>query len=520
MGKTATLAAAPITVALTAIGSKAVSTAIDFTKLYESTMVVFEKMLGGKDAANALYASLLDVAKASTYSQETFLAAGKSLVGVGVSAEDTVRYLQAITDATAGFGGTSETIMRLSEAFKKIVTNGKISMMEMNMLSDAGVNALAILGNQYEVTTEEMRKMIADGALPAGEALAKLSEGIENGTNGANGMTSAMGGMAQAMKGGTLSGAFDGINSSIRAFSLSLVGINPTLKETDAAYEESQQRIQQLTAAVTTISEIIPLLAKVFSGVTSAIGNVLDALVGTNMYLDESTKKWTNVNGALGNFKRYLEATPADKLAVIGNGLVLIAATGPVLMVAGAALKGLSAVMAATAAVTKTAANAQLTYTMLVNSSTAATKVATVATSALRAAQITLNAAMLTNPAGVALLAIVALVGGVLALKVAYDSLNAGNESVTAATKAQGEEVDELRGKYESLKESTGESSEETLKAKAALDAAEESYRKIYQTMDSFIAESDAVIQKHQEMMAKMDDTVSAADEEAGSLLA
>ncbi|MEG0503110.1 MAG: hypothetical protein RR547_00555 [Raoultibacter sp.] len=215
-----------------------------------------------------------------------------------------------------------------------------------------------------------------------------------------------------------------------------------------------------------------------------------------------------------------MEATPADKLAVIGNGLVLIAATGPVLMVAGAALKGLSAVMAATAAVTKTAANAQLTYTMLVNSSTAATKVATVATSALRAAQITLNAAMLTNPAGVALLAIVALVGGVLALKVAYDSLNAGNESVTAATKAQGEEVDELRGKYESLKESTGESSEETLKAKAALDAAEESYRKIYQTMDSFIAESDAVIQKHQEMMAKMDDTVSAADEEAGSLLA
>ena len=526
MGKKATLAAAPVTIALTAIGKRAATTAIDFTKLYESTMVVFEKMLGGRDAANALYASLLDVAKASTFSQETFLSAGKALVGVGVSAEDTVKYMQAITDAVAGFGGSGETIERLADAFKKVQTNGKLSMMEVSMLADAGVNALAILGNQYDVTTEEMRNMISSGALPAAEALSKLADGIENGTDGANGMTQAMSGMAEAMKGGTLTGALDGMNTAIRSFSLALVGINPTLKETDAGYEESQKRIEQLTAAIMTINEIIPLMAKMFSGVTSAIGKVLDALVGTNLYLDDSTKKWTNVNGALGDFKHYLEVTPTDRLAAIGNGLALIAVAGPTLMITGKAIKGVGAAVTAMTDAYKVAKAVHMTYRAAVAASTAAmgaqtiaTKVHAAATGGLTAAQSLLNAAMLANPAGVALVAIVALTAGVVALKTAYDSINPKQESVTAATKKQAEEIEWLRGRYEALSEKAGENADATLKAKAALDEAEEAYRRTYKSMDTFLQECDDMIQKHQEMAAEMDDVVSAADDEAGKLL-
>ncbi len=67
----------PVTAAVVGVGAAAGKTAIDFTKLYESTMVVFEKMLGGKQAADELYSSLLSIAKASTFSQEAFLTAGK-----------------------------------------------------------------------------------------------------------------------------------------------------------------------------------------------------------------------------------------------------------------------------------------------------------------------------------------------------------------------------------------------------------------------------------------------------------
>ena len=68
-------------------------------------MGVFKQMLGGVDAADKMYESLLSIAKASTYSQEAFLVAGKTLVGMGTSADKTAKYLQAITFAVDGFGG-------------------------------------------------------------------------------------------------------------------------------------------------------------------------------------------------------------------------------------------------------------------------------------------------------------------------------------------------------------------------------------------------------------------------------
>ena len=120
-------------------------------------MIVFESMLGGKEAAGALYSSLLDIAKGSTYAQETFLECGKKLVGMGIDAETTKAILQATTDAVAGFGGSAENIKNVTDAFAKMSNSGRVSMEEINSLSDNGVQALKILANQYGVSTDEMR---------------------------------------------------------------------------------------------------------------------------------------------------------------------------------------------------------------------------------------------------------------------------------------------------------------------------------------------------------------------------
>ena len=362
-GSAGTAISIGVTAPLVAVGALAGRTAVEFTKLYETTMIVFESMLGGKDAASALYGSLLDIAKGSTFAQETFLSCGKKLVGMGVDAETTKDILQATTDAVAGFGGSAQNIENVTDAFAKLSNSGRLSMEEVNSLSDNGVQALKILANQYGVTTDEMRSMISDGAVPAKDAIAKLTSGIEDGTDGVNGATNAMAGMAASLKAGTLTGAFDSINTAIRSFSLALIGINPTLKETDEGYEESEKRIRQLTVAVTEIAEIIPLLAKVFSGVTDAIGRVLDMLVGSNAHLDESTHKWENVTGALGEFKRYLRDTPTDRLAMIGNLLVAIAVTGPALKLVSVAMGLLSGATEAASAAGKIGSSVHKAYT-------------------------------------------------------------------------------------------------------------------------------------------------------------
>ena len=512
-GRAGTAISIGVTAPLAAIGVMAGKTAIDFTKLYESTMVVFRSMLGGDEAAQALYSSLLDIAKGSTFAQETFLAAGKKLVGMGVDAETTTAILQATTDAVAGFGGSAQNIEQVTDAFAKMSNSGRLSMEEVNTLSDNGVQALKILANQYGVTTDEMRGMISDGAVPADEAIAKLTDGIENGTDGANGMTQAMAGMAESMKGGTLTGAFDGINTAIRTFSLSLVGINPTLKETDKGYEESEKRIRQLTAAVTTISEIIPLLAKVFSGVTDAVGRVLDALIGTNVHLDESTKKWTNVGGALGEFKRYLRDTPTDKLALIGNLLVAIAVTGPALKIVSVAVGALNVAITAGRTLTATAAAAHTVYNMALQTGTRASALATAATAAL-------NTVMAANPAVLVVAGIAALAIALGALAIASSAAKAKSEELTVASQAQKDEVDRLRAEYDDLCASQGEHSDAAVEAKARLDDETAAFEASKQTVDEFVAGLEDSSAAHKQLMDDLDAAGQAADEEAGSILA
>lgn len=328
----------PVTAALGAVTAGAAKTTMSFIKLYESTMIVFEKMLGSKDAANDLYTSLLDIAKASTFSQETFLAISKSLVGAGMSAEMTEKSMQALTDAVSAFGGTSEQLEQAGYAWRKMAISGKVSMEELNMLNDSGVQGLKILANQYGKTTDEMRKLISKGAIPADEAMEKLIDGIENGTDGVNGHTQALKGMAAAMKGKTLTGALDSLKTSIRSFSLSLLAMNPTLKASDEGYAENQKRIRQLTASVVTITKIIPLLSKVFAGLTDAIGTLLDKLVGANVVFNEATGEWENVGGILGDLQNKLETMDPEKLRSIGNIILAVGAAAPILYGLGKAI--------------------------------------------------------------------------------------------------------------------------------------------------------------------------------------
>ena len=124
-GSAGTAISIGVTAPLVAVGALAGRTAVNFTKLYETTMIVFESMLGGKEAAGALYSSLLDIAKGSTYAQETFLECGKKLVGMGIDAETTKAILQATTDAVAGFGGSAENIKNVTDAFAKMSNSGR-----------------------------------------------------------------------------------------------------------------------------------------------------------------------------------------------------------------------------------------------------------------------------------------------------------------------------------------------------------------------------------------------------------
>ncbi len=294
-----------VTLPLVGIGVAAGKTAIDFVKLKESSMGVFEKMLGGSDAAENMYQSLLKVAKASTYSQEAFLTAGKTLVGMGASAQDTTKYLQAITDAVAGFGGSSADIESLASVFGKVSAKGKVLTDDLNMLSERGVNGLQILAAHYNKTTDEMQEMVSKGMVPAKEGLDILCDGMENGYTYAGQFHQGLSGMAQQLKGGTLTGALDGLKSSFRNFSTELIG----------AFDNKQYMIDLVNAFGTALGH----LPKVLSGITDAIAPTLQ-----------------KVSRLLNKFNEFAETKEGqESLKKIGDLILKLAVVGPIISILG-----------------------------------------------------------------------------------------------------------------------------------------------------------------------------------------
>jgi tape measure domain-containing protein len=340
--KAGTLITASVTAPLAGLITGAAHATVNWIKLVEGFNLTAEAMLGSKEAANDLYQNIYSIGKASIYSREALLPAAKQLVGLGVSAGETTSWIQAATDAVSAYGGSGEDIQQITNAFATAHTQGKLSMLTVRQMANSGVNALQILGNQYGKTREEMQDMISAGVVPADEAINLLTKGMEEGTDGANGLTKALEGMSAKMQGKTLSGAFATLRNAVRTLNTELMGMDPTMRSTDERYAESQQRIGQLTVVILKIAEILKLLPKIFAPVTEGVGKLLDKLIGSNVVWNEATGEWENAGGILQQIVDYLTELDPEKAAELGKKILALAAMGPALLILGKAIQGVA----------------------------------------------------------------------------------------------------------------------------------------------------------------------------------
>lgn len=376
-----------VTVPVTGLGIASLKTAVDFVKLKESSMGVFKQMLGGADAADDMYESLLNIAKASTYSQEAFLTAGKTLVGMGTSANNTSKYLQAITNAVAGFGGSSYDIEELAAVFGKVQAKGKVLTDDLNMLSERGVNGLQILAAHYKVTTDEMQDMVSHGMVPATEGLDILCDGMENGYTYADQFHQGMSGMAQSLKNGTLTGALDSLKSSFR---------NMSVQMWDAFNNKPE-----MIAAVNAIGNAMGKLPTIMGPITSAIGPMFQSFADKLNKIAELAEK----HPAL--FENIVKA------------IVKLAAAGPVLVTIGKGFKTISSTITGISKginTFKKITTAIKEFHTMTKLATAAIKAQSAATNVMAGAQKTLNVVMHANPIGLIIAAIVTLIAIFVAL--------------------------------------------------------------------------------------------------------
>lgn len=167
--------------------------------------------LGGAAEAGQLLDAVLGVVSGTPFNLDAFAAAAQQMVGFGIETQKVPVYLEAIGEASATQGRRAQEFAdRLSTVFGQVAASGQMSLADVWRISDTGVSALAILSNHFQVTRDEMKSMISDGAVPAGEALDALAKGILEGSDGPAGATAALAGTMESLR-ENMSGAVAGI---------------------------------------------------------------------------------------------------------------------------------------------------------------------------------------------------------------------------------------------------------------------------------------------------------------------
>lgn len=333
IGSTMTGWGTALTTAITApvigLGVYAGKTAVEFLQLKENTKTAFEVLLGSGEKAEKMLQDIYDFAQGSPLSYQSYLEAGKQLVAMGTAANDVIPYLNKMTNAAIATGKGEEGLDTLATAIGRMSTKGKISLEELNRVTEMGIPAVKILGNAYgmtsaqlfeamkkgEILTEDFsklsaaeRKTMEDSGF-VGNALDKLLEGMENGTTGTNGLTAAYGGLAAKME-GTLTGAIDTVKARFRDMTTTLF--------------DSKKAYPVLTNLLYNFSEALKVVPKLLQGFTSAV-----------------TPALTNLNNKVKQFTEYVSKADGTKLEKISKIILGLTAAGPVLIILGKMTSGL-----------------------------------------------------------------------------------------------------------------------------------------------------------------------------------
>lgn len=165
---------------------------------FQSMQTAIETMVG-KDVASGLMAQLKEMAKISPLTLTDMVNAEKMMLGFNIQAEDTVRYLQALSDISMG---DSVKFKSLTLAFSQMSAAGKLMGQDLNQMINAGFNPLQIIaektGKSISTLKDEMSKgavsaeMVQQAFINATSAGGKFYQMSENASKTINGQLSMM----------------------------------------------------------------------------------------------------------------------------------------------------------------------------------------------------------------------------------------------------------------------------------------------------------------------------------------
>jgi tape measure domain-containing protein len=244
----------------------------------EQVNVAFTSLLGSQQAANAEVAQLQQFAAKTPFSQQDVLGYAQQYFAlasnVGLAQDAVIPFLTTIGDVAAVTGASTENIHNAVVAIGQIGSAGKVTLENLNQISEAfpGFNGAAAIASAQGKTTAEVLKEISAGEVSATEGIPALLTGMKN----FKGAAGAMADQSQTLN-GRLSTFADTVKIKLTD---SLQGLVPSVKTglddlTNVISKSLTTFGPQLSGFV---QNLMPALGPLVSGLSTALGAVLDAI--------------------------------------------------------------------------------------------------------------------------------------------------------------------------------------------------------------------------------------------------
>jgi tape measure domain-containing protein len=233
---------------------------LEFDSGIQQSTTALTTLLHSAPAANALVKQLQDLAQASSLLDTgNAVHLGQVLIGMGDPVANVTKDMQALGDATAGVGGTQDTLNSLALAWGQMSAKGKIQSDEILQMTEQGVPALQLLAKAYGVPTAQMSNMIQKGQVLSSDALPKLRDQIEKSFGGADAAAGA----------NSIGGAFDRIKEA--AIGLAGAAVMPVIKALTPVIATMADALSS-PGVQAFVNSIGPKLAGIFGGFGNASG--------------------------------------------------------------------------------------------------------------------------------------------------------------------------------------------------------------------------------------------------------
>ena len=272
-----------------------VTSGIKYNAQMEEFQMNLTTLLGSSDKAKTLLNDLKEMAATTPFETTDLIKATETMIGFGISAQDSQKYLSVLGDISMG---NSEKLKGLSLAFAQVQSTGKLTGQDLLQMINQGFNPLLYISKMTGKSMATLKEEMSDGAISA----QMVAEAFEYATHEGQPFYNAMDNGAQTIN-GRISTLKDNFQMLVGSLTESLLPtfekiVNKAIELTEkfnGLSQEQKENILKWGAIVAAIGPALIVLGKV----TSAIGTVSTAL-GKFTSLKSVSAGMTKFIGACG----------------------------------------------------------------------------------------------------------------------------------------------------------------------------------------------------------------------------